>query len=528
MIIINPISPEEQEEILNRKMDKRLDLLASIEPSNPKFEENKILIYELCKDIKMGFQYWADNFVWIQNPRANEPEKKNIPFLLWDYQEQAATHIISAIIDGHDIPIEKSRDLGMSWLIIAIFVWGWNFLEWDLLVGSQKFENVDMRGNIKSLLEKARYIVQRCPAWMIPPLKDKLHDKTGMLVHPTHHSSLAGESNNTNFGRSDRRKAILFDEFSSWEQTDRAAWQSCSATTKCRIPLSTPNTRGTNCHFYTVTHSAKQKGKPMLRLHWTLHPLFAQGLYHDELGNARSLWYDEQCRRATSMAEVSQELDIDYEASMAGKVFPDWNDEKNIVDDLEYDPMLPAPFVSWDFGLDQTALLWIQVDKAKNTYNIIDEYVNDGSAAGVDIYHYLDILDSKPYPRGIHFGDPQSGENRTMVSRGGASNAQILRRHGYVFKSQKTGIQNRISAGRNITAQVRVSAKCTLTIEMFRAWQFVKPKTGNVSSQIPIHNEYSHLGDSFTYFAFNYKNNIKNKKPRERKDFTASTGGVVG
>ena len=520
--IITSITPDEQVQILSKKLDERLkyNLLVSPESTTDtqKLQENKTVIHSLASK---SFAFTANNFFWIQNPRSKTPEDKEIPFLLWDYQEQAAKEIIKAIEEGYDLPIEKSRDLGLSWLLIAIFVWGWNFRQWDLLVGSQKFENVDTRGNIKSLLEKARYIISRSPDFLIPPLRIKETDKTGILVHPHHRATLAGESNNTNFGRSDRRKAILFDEFASWEQTDESAWQSCGSTTKCRIPLSTPNTRGTNCHFFIVTSNAHKNNRPILKLHWTLNPVFAKDSYTDDLGKIRSPWYDEQCRRATLQREVSQELDIDYEASMAGKVFANFSIETNISSEpIEYDPDLPL-YVSWDFGLDTTALLWIQHDRKKNLFYVIDEYENKDA----DIYHYIEILESKPYKKGVHFGDPHSGENKSMTS--GASNASILRRHGYVVKTKRTKILNRLAAGINLLAQVVVSPTCTLFIEALKSWQFVKPKTGNTQSQTTAHNEYSHICESYTYFAYGMTVLYPSSKQKVKRKFSPSISGVT-
>lgn len=234
------LTSEEQQVILDRKIEDRFNNTLLADVSNDNHLINRSLLLNLCKgDIKglddaktdksiklsAGFVYWCDNFVWIQNPRAESALEKNIPFLLWDYQERAAEEIIRAMLFGYDLPIEKSRDMGLSWLLIAIFVWAWHFHGFDILTGSQKAENVDTRGNIKTLLEKARYIIARSPRWLIPELQDKKHDKSMLLIHPTLGSTFAGESNNVNFGRSDRRKAILFDEFASWEQTDRAAWQ---------------------------------------------------------------------------------------------------------------------------------------------------------------------------------------------------------------------------------------------------------------------------------------------------------------
>jgi hypothetical protein len=534
------LTSEEQQLILDKKLEDRFSLSLLTDDSNPNYIANREVAISLCKGdfkslstlnndktrvLSQGFRYWADNFVWIQNPRAESAHEKNIPFLLWDYQERAAEEIIRAITLGYDMPIEKSRDMGLSWLIVAIFVYMWHFQGFDFLLGSGKAEYVDTRGSIKSLFEKARYIIERSPKWMIPKLIDKKHDKSMLLIHPISGASLVGESNNINFGRSDRKKAILFDEFAMWEQTDKAAWQSCASSTSCRIPLSTATTRGTNCHFFTVINNAKKKVNPYLRLHWSLHPKFAQGLYRDELGNIKSPWYDDQVKRASSLQEVYQELDIDYLASAGDKVFPMFSIEDNVKDDLEYNPNLPL-YISADFGLDTTAFVWWQYDRSTGIHYIIDEYQNNGAGDGTSIYHFIDIIQNKPYKAGIMYGDPHSGENKSLTS--GQSNASILRKYGFIFKSQRMPIQTRIATTRNMMDKIIVSGKCTITIEALSVWQFVKQKTGNTSSQTPKHDEYSHISDAVTYYCGNITfKKVGNEKRRIRKDYSLSSGGVL-
>ena len=462
-IKISPITSQKQFEIIKQKKTERVKINALISDTHPEHKINQSIIRKRSAE---SFQYWCDNFAWIQDPEALNPEDKDIPFLLYDFQEKAAQAIIDAVTDQYDLPIEKSRKMGLSWLTIAIFVWGWNFHKWDLLLGSQKGENVDKKGNIKSLMEKARYIISRTPDFLIPALKDKEHDKWMLLSHPISSTTLAGEANNVNFGRSDRRKAILFDEFASWEQTDRAAWQACSATAKCRIPLSTPNTRGTNCYYYQIVKDTKRKNKPSLYLHWTLHPHFAKGLYYPKddttKKNPRSPWYDNEVRRSSSAQEVAQEIDINYEASMGGNVFPGFNIDINVQEDLEYDPNLPL-YTGWDFGLDGTAIIWFQPDKKNGTINIIDEYMNTGAEEGTSIYHYIDIMQAKPYKTPICYGDPHSGNNSSLSS--GASNATILRRFGFVFKSQRTKVIARLVAGNNILENKSKYRKTPYTFE---------------------------------------------------------------
>jgi len=535
------LSSEEQQILLDKKTSARLDNFVLVDESNPNKSVNREVFKSLCKSsfptraqldqdpslkFAKGFIFWCDNSVWIQNPRADEVSKKNIPFLLWDYQERAAEEIIKAIVLGYDLPIEKSRDMGLSWLIVTIFIWGWHFHGWDILLGSQKKENVDTKGNIKTLFEKARYLMNRSPEWLMPHLRDKVSDKTALMIHPVSGATFAGESNNPNYGRSDRRKAILFDEFASWELTDKAAWQSCGSSTACRIPLSTANTRGVNCHFYTVIKNAKKKMNPYLRLHWTLHPKFAEGLYFDALGNPRSPWYDGEVKRASTMQEVHCELDIDYDASAGDKIFPMFSIENNVKEDLRYNKELPL-YISADFGLDTTAFIWWQEDKANGVFYIIDEYQNNGSGDGTSIYHFIEILQSKEYKHGIMYGDPHSGENRSLTS--GQSNASILRKYGYIFKSQRAPVKERIGSARNMMERIIVSDSCILTIEALSSWQFVKPKSGNTSSQTPQHNEYSHISDAVTYFTYNHAIKDKNNgRQAPKRTYSSSVSGVVG
>lgn len=534
-----PISEKKQQVLIEKKIEERFNNTLLTDVSNENYAINRKVAYDLCKGdfsnlknfdparlLSSGFVFWCDNFVWIQNPRADTAIDKNVPFLLYDYQEKAAEEILRAIVLGYDIPIEKSRDMGLSWLIIAIYVYLWNFNAYDFLLGSGKAEYVDTKGSMKSLFEKARYIISSTPDWLVPKMEAKKDDKSMLLKHPGTGAQLVGESNNVNFGRSDRKKAILFDEFAMWEMTDRAAWQSCSSSTSCRIPLSTANTRGTNCHFFTVVSNAKKKQSPYLRLHWTMHPLFAAGLYYNELGQPRSPWYDEQIKRAPTLAEIRQEIDIDYAASMGDKVFPMFSLEDNVKDGLEYDPHLPL-YISADFGLDTTAFVWWQEDKKNGLYYIIDEYQNSGAGDGTSIYHFIEVLQSKEYKMPLMYGDPHSGENRSLTS--GQSNAMILRKYGYVFKSQRMSVSARIEAARNIMPKILVSDKCIITIEALSSWQFVRPKTGNTSSKTPQHNEYSHIGDAITYFAGNhlFKNPSSNNN-KKRRNYFSSYAGIVG
>ncbi len=527
---IKRISSEEQKKLLQKNLDERLNYNLLTDPSHENYIENRALVTDLSKN---DFKFFCNNLLWIQDPEADNPDDKELPYLLWDFQEQVADIITKAIFAGEDLPVEKCRKLGLTWTVLAILLWGWHFHKWEVLAGSRKAEEVDKRGDPGSLFEKFRFMIRKLPDWVIEDItNNKNMDKTMLIRHPVHGATLAGEGNNPDFGRSDRRKVVFLDELTSWLQTDRAAYQGLSATTKCRLSVSTPNVRGVNCWFYKVVQDHKSKDKPVLTLPYYLHPEFSEG-YREAKEDDKAFsvynqthttpWLEREIQRASDKQSVAQEILIDYEASMAGKVFGEFNIDANVDEHIQYNPNLPL-YIAWDFGLDQTAMLWIQPDRQSRTFNIIDEYINDGNGEGDNIYHYIDILDSKPYKQAMHFGDPHSGNNRSITS--GQSPKTILQRQGIRFRSQRARIVDRVSAGRNIISQLRINPDCILAIEMFTSWQMKTPKTGNTANPIPDHSEHSHIGEAFTYFAYNYKQQFKTKK-KPKKVYKPAYSGVT-
>ncbi len=259
------------------------------------------------------FKYHA----WTHDPRPGilrlygltDP---TLPFLLFPFQEEFVRKLISKIEKGEDILAEKSRDMGVSWLIVTAIVWC--FIKpisgQDFLLGSRKFELVDKKGAQDSLFEKARFNLYRLHRSLMPQgFNSDKHDNVGFILNPETGSFLKGEANNANFGTGGRYKASIMDEFAKWEETDEQAWTSMGDATPCRIPVSSP--WGLGRKFAQLRFSGAVE---VLTLHWTLHPLKAAGLYHDEAGKPRSPWYDSECarRRDDPEANIGQELDINY------------------------------------------------------------------------------------------------------------------------------------------------------------------------------------------------------------------------
>jgi hypothetical protein len=269
--------------------------------------------------------FFLNGFGWTYDPRRTPFPK--LPFILYDFQEDAILEIVRAI-GSHDLLIEKSRDMGASWIVASAIVWMWLYRPMQSFLFVSRTEGyVDDAGNPKSIFWKVDYLIANLPDWLKPKgYKPSEHRRKLHIENPENGSVIDGESTTGNVARGDRRTAILLDEFAAVEQGHRVLSSTRDAT-NCRIFNSTP--AGTNNAFYDMTRTSIRK----LRLHWSVHPLKSKGLYTtdddgflkvlDEAlypegytpildGKLRSPWYDTECSRCANSQEIAQELDIDY------------------------------------------------------------------------------------------------------------------------------------------------------------------------------------------------------------------------
>lgn len=95
--------------------------------------------------------------------------------------------------------------MGLSWMIVAVYVYGFIFHNHKYLMISQKEDDVDKPGNIKSLFEKARFILSNLPQWMLPEGFSKAmgttYNKFCAISKPDGTASITGESANPNASR---------------------------------------------------------------------------------------------------------------------------------------------------------------------------------------------------------------------------------------------------------------------------------------------------------------------------------------
>jgi hypothetical protein len=484
-------------------MDRQIQRL-KITDASDKNPEARVLTWKLCQREEAsaeGCIFFIENFGWTYNARMmNIGRSAHLPFVLYEFQKDAIRQLVDHIENGRDLLIEKSRDMGVTWLTVWVFLWFWLFRDGtNLLVGSYKEALVDNRSD-DSMFGRLDYALDSLPKWMMPRYFQKKKHRTKLkLQNPANYNLISGDTMNPDFGRGSRKTAIFFDELGSWDYA-KDAWESAGDTTNCRIANSTP--KGYN--FYA---KLRNSGIDLLTLHWSKHPLKDQE------------WYDFECSRRTP-EEVAQELDISYNKSQEGRVYPEWNENNVVLGNFEYDETLPL-YVGWDFGKeDPTCIIWAQPKNGR--LRIIDTYTRNGKnidffvpfvtgMVSSESYDYTktdyEIIERhKTWKKGVHFGDP-AGRNGNQVTD--ATVLTILKSHGIninfketwqPFQKRKRAVKSLIMNGIDIN---RNDLTEFFNMSMENA-SYPKVKVSGedeIRSLKPKHDWTSHYRSAFEYLA---------------------------
>lgn len=271
--------------------------------------------------------FWINAFVWTYRQKmATEDgsekiitgEVANVPFITWPVQDDAVYAVQQAIADGEDINIEKSRDMGATWLLMALIDWYFLFKKnVNIGVVSRKEILVDNKGDMDSLFEKVRYINRMLPAWMMPAN----HGRYMYMRNAEMGSTITGESTNANVGRGGRKTFYFVDEAAAIPNATEIE-NSLSQNTVCQIWVSTP--MGPNTCFH---QRIKEHRGAHLQLPWYRHPEKSMGAQQvrDSLGKIKwtSPWYRKQESKYSSKT-IAQEIDMDH--GQAGDIFFDYQE----------------------------------------------------------------------------------------------------------------------------------------------------------------------------------------------------------
>lgn len=227
-----------------------------------------------------------------------------IPFLLFDKQREYIDWLYARYKDRQDGLVEKSRDMGATWLSVGFACWMWIFLDGQSIgFGSRKEDLVDKIGNADSILEKARIFLRYIPRDFMPAAyDDSKHAAFMRITNPANGSVIKGESGD-NIGRGGRSSIYFKDESAFYERPDKID-AALSQNSDCKIDISTPN--GTGNPFY---RKRMDKRMPVFIFDWRDDPRKGQD------------WYDKQVLDLDPVV-LAQEVDRSYTASVANALIP--------------------------------------------------------------------------------------------------------------------------------------------------------------------------------------------------------------
>jgi hypothetical protein len=296
---------------------------------------------------KHNLIFFINVFVYTYDPRKTFYTIVDLPFILFEAQEKFALDIRQAIDDQTDLALEKSRDEGATWIVLAVLLHLWLFEEGgSSLIGSITEDLVHKSGDMSTLFPKLEYMVDNLPKWLKPKEYDsKQHSNYMRLKNPELNNIITGATGD-HFGRSGRVRATFMDELPAWANgRDDKAWTSSQQTTKSRIAIGTP--LGQYGLYYNLVTNTGNAAIRKARIHWTDDPrktidleyldcaytdynscpakneelfLYFKGDRSKEPKagyTPTSSWYREECRRMMSDPNkgdkgIKQEIDIHY------------------------------------------------------------------------------------------------------------------------------------------------------------------------------------------------------------------------
>lgn len=259
--------------------------------------------------------HWFNHWVWTYDPRGMAfGLPANLPFVLRPKQAELVTWLQEREDTQTGGVIEKSRDEGMSYVVLGYFLHHWLFVEgFAAGVGSRKEDLVDKKGDPKTLFHKFRDMLNKLPEWMKPKNYNRReHDNYLRIINPDNGATLTGEAGD-NIGRGGRTTIYLLDEW-GFVANPEAADAAISQNTNVVIKGSTPN--GIGNRFYQDRFSGRFS---VFTMPWRLNP--DKNWMVELRGKEIHPWYEKQLATLDPVI-LAQEIDINYAASIEGVLIP--------------------------------------------------------------------------------------------------------------------------------------------------------------------------------------------------------------
>jgi len=436
----------------------------------------KVATFEV---IKRDPIYFFDKYLWTYDPRT---KYKVLPFRLYPFQIDFIKMLEECYVNKEHILVEKSRDMGFSWLVIGFILWKMIAVKsFSAGIGSRKALLVDELGNMKSLMQRLRFMINYLPSFLAQDYNEGKHSKTGLIKMPSTDSTCTGEAGD-DIGRGDRTSLYLIDEFAHIPRSSTVQ-EAISQTSDFIIYGSTPKGKG--------NEFARLRWKTNIKrftMHWKNHP------------EKNEAWYQKQKEFLTD-AQIAQELDISYDKSTEGRVYKWFDMELHASKEQKFEKNQPV-FATFDWGIgDPTCCIMFQY------YAGIMRIINYFEHKDKTIDETFVILQSKLGAYGLNisdlgaiYGDPD-GRNRNIIT-GDSVKDFIKSRYGFTLRFKLPNvIANRIMSVMRLGKANRVLVDKDLShlIDCFLNYRYPDKEHG--VNEKPLHDWTSHAMSAMEYYA---------------------------
>ena len=278
-------------------------------------EQNELSIQAELYKCRTDPVHWFNHWIWTYDPRGmSYGLPANLPFVLRPKQVELVDWLLERENTQTHGLIEKSRDEGMSYVVLGFFLHRWLFVEgFAGGVGSRKEELVDKKGDPKTLFHKIRDMFSKMPDWMKPKgFVEKVHDNYMRIINPDNGATITGEAGD-NIGRGGRTTMYFLDEWAFVERQE-AVDAAISQNTNVHIKGSTPN--GIGDRFHQDRFSGRYS---VFTMPWRENPDKNWTVIYN--GKEIHPWYEKQLATLDDVV-LAQEVDINYAASVEGVLIP--------------------------------------------------------------------------------------------------------------------------------------------------------------------------------------------------------------
>lgn len=269
---------------------------------------------------KAFINHWYDTY----DPRRSARKlPSHIPLVMFARQEALVDFVVACAQQEESGLIEKSRDMGATWVCCGISTW--MFLFWDGTAtgwGSRKQELVDRLGDPTSIFEKLRIGIRRLPKVFLPEgFDDDRHMHFMRIINPANGASIIGETGDS-IGRGGRTTVYFKDEAAHYAHAESIE-AALMENTRCQIDISSVN--GTGNIFYRRRDAGVEwepgqdlaVGKTnVFIMDWSHHP------------DKTREWFERKREKAISdglLHVFAQEIERNYAASVEGIIIqPEW------------------------------------------------------------------------------------------------------------------------------------------------------------------------------------------------------------